>query len=57
MLMIYGGINEKDEYLNQIYFISLNMDNIKQSTIMKYTTPIQPKAGVAFHKIVNTYEL
>jgi hypothetical protein len=33
------------------------MTNIQQSTIMQYTTPIKNKAGVAFHKIVNTYEL
>lgn len=24
---------------------------------MQYTTPIKAKAGIAFHKIVNTYEL
>jgi hypothetical protein len=57
MLMVYGGINEKDEYLNQIFFISLSVTNIQQSTIMQYTTSIKPKAGIAFHTIVNTYEI
>jgi hypothetical protein len=33
------------------------MANIQQSTIMQYTTPSKPKAGIAFHKIVNTYGL
>jgi hypothetical protein len=57
MLMIYGGINEKDEYLNTIFFITLNVSNVQQSTIMQFTTPNKPKAGIAFHKIVNTYDL
>jgi hypothetical protein len=57
MLVIYGGINERDEFMSKLYFVALDPAAPGRSPVMQSAPLSRPHAGIAFHKMVNTYDL
>jgi len=56
MLVIYGGIDERGRYSNTLYFLPLNTTNISQTNPHPYNLGSH-NLGIAYHKIVNTFDI